>query len=81
MNLQEAYNTIETDHLNTAVKDIEDQNNLVKHVKCWKCIGAITGRKNTKECIIKATYNDDIVEKWYEHFKKLPGTDQYSENE
>ena len=81
MNLQDAYDTIETDQLNTAVKDIVEANNLAKRAKCWKFIDAITGRKNTKKCIIKATNNDERVDKWYEHFKNFLGTDQYPEYE
>ena len=73
MNLQDAHDTIETYQLNTAVKHIEDANNLAKYAKFWKFINAITGRNNTKKGIIKATNNDERVEKWYEHFKNLLG--------
>ena len=67
---------IESNALQKATEQVELTNQESKHSKCWKLINEITGRKNTKKGIIKAKSKEDRVKIWYEHFKKLLGSDR-----
>ena len=75
-NLRNMYMNIESNALQKATEQVELTNQESKHSKCWKLINEITGRKNTKKGIIKAKSKEDRVKIWYEHFKKLLGSDR-----
>ena len=66
--LQEAYDKIESDDLEKTVYDIENSNKLRQLANCWQLINDITGRKTTKKGIIKASNNEDRINKWFTHF-------------
>ena len=75
-NVRNMYTNIESNALQKATEQVELTNQESKHSKCWKLINEITGRKNTKKGIIKAKSKDDRVNIWYEHFKKLLGSER-----
>ena len=69
--LQEEYNTIENNILQSNIKQIEQSNEQCKHAESWRLINKITSRKNSNRGQIKAKSKEDLVNTWYENFKNL----------
>ena len=74
--LQEEYEKIETEFLDTNIKHVETTNELQKNAESWKLINKITGRKNSKRGQIKVNSKTERILKWYEHFKLRLGSEQ-----
>ena len=73
--LQETYDTIKEEELDMMIREVEEADEKSKHKESWHIINQITGRKTTKQGIIKAKDKDDRIEKWYSHFKNLLGNE------
>lgn len=71
--LQETYDTITEEELDKMIREVEAADEKSKHKESWNVINEITGRKTTKQSIIKAKDKKDRINKWYTHFKDLLG--------
>ena len=79
--LQNAYDIIEGEELDKMIREVESTNAESKHRESWKLINKITGRKTTKQSIIKAKSKEERVTKWYNHFQNLLGNEATVEGE
>ena len=55
------------------IQRIEAANAQSEHGRSWKLINELTGRKNTKRGILKASSQEERIKKWHDHFQKLLG--------
>ena len=46
---------------------------MSKHTKLWKLINDMIGRKSAKKRIIKGNKNEEIINKWFNHFRNILG--------
>ena len=74
-NLQNQYDIIAEEELAKMIREVESANDRSKHGESWRLINEITGRKTTKQGIIKASSKQDRINKWYTHFKELLGNE------
>ena len=79
--LQKAYDTISEEELNKLIAKVESAHERFKHVKSWKLINQIIGRKSVKQAIITENYKKHCIMKWYKHFQNLLGKDSVVANE
>ena len=73
--LQNTYDVTEEEELDKMIKEVEDTNAKSKHRESLNLINKITGRKTAKQSIIKAKNEEERIQKWYNHFKKLLGNE------
>ena len=71
--LQVEYTTAEEEEIEETIQSIEAANAQSEHGKSWKLINELTGRKNTKRGILKASSQEERIKKWHDHFQKLLG--------
>jgi hypothetical protein len=71
--LQEAYTTVESEHLEEMISCVEEADEKSRHGESWKLINHITGRKSAKKGIIKGKSKQERLNSWYKHFSELLG--------
>jgi len=71
--LQEAYTTVESEHLDEMISLVEEADEKSRHGESWKLINHITGRKSAKKGIIKGKSKQERLNSWYKHFSELLG--------
>ena len=71
--LQEAYTTVESEHLDEMISCVEEADEKSRHGESWKLINHITGRKSAKKGIIKGKSKQERLNSWYKHFSELLG--------
>ena len=74
-NLLNTYSDIQEEQLDDMIKKVEEADNRNKHGEGWKLINSITGRKTTKQGILKGNSKEDRVKQWYDHFQTLLGNE------
>ena len=79
--LQNAYDVIEGEELDRMINEVESSHDNSKHRESWKLINKISGRKSTKQSMIKANSKEERVTKWYNHFHSLLGNEATVEGE
>ena len=80
-NLQDMYDSKEEEDLDKMIRSVEEANFKCKHQQSWRIINDITGRKTSKQSMIKANDKKDRINKWYSHFKDLLGKEPVVEGE
>lgn len=73
--LQDAYDKIHEEELSSFIRKVETADTNSKHGQSWRLINEITGRKNTKQGILKGSSKEDRLKKWHDHFKALLGNE------
>ena len=53
---------------------VEEADDNSKHGKSWEIINKITGRKVSKQGMIKGSTKEERVANWFTHFKNLLGS-------
>ena len=71
--LQAEYTAAEELEVEETIQRIESANAQSEHGKSWKLINELTGRKNTKRGILKASSQEERIKKWHDHFQNLLG--------
>ena len=83
--LTELYVTIQEEELNEMIQKIEESDSEYKHGQSWRLINELTGRKTSKQGIIKGNSKEERIKQWYNHFNDLlgmkPQIDDESEQE
>ena len=72
--LSKAYKEAEEAELNELIKMVEKADDNSKHGKSWEIINKITGRKVSKQGMIKGSTKEERVANWFTHFKNLLGS-------
>ena len=70
--LTDAYDSVSEEQFEKMIRDVEVHDANSRPKECWNLIN-ITGRKSSKQGIIKAKDKKDQLNKWYVHFKNLLG--------
>ena len=73
--MKNVYNEIQEKELEMMVRKVESTDDRGRHGESWKLIDRISGRKNGKQGIIKGSTKEERVQKWFDHFKSLLGSD------
>ena len=71
--LFDAYDCEQSKYLQNRIDEITSTVTNKKSGTAWKTINEISGRKSTNKAKIKATDNQDRIQKWQDHFKELLG--------
>ena len=71
--LFDAYDCEQSKYLQNRIDEITSTVTNKKSATAWKTINEISGRKSTNKAKIKATDNQDRIQKWQDHFKELLG--------
>ena len=71
-NLKSAYDVVMEEVFEKDIREVEAANNSRES---WKLINRISGRKTTKQGIIKAKTKEERVRKWFHHFSTLLSDD------
>ena len=72
--LEEVYNLVIEEDLNSKIKEVETAHANSKHGQSWRLINDITGRKASAQGQLKGETQKDRVTNWYNHFKNLLGS-------
>ena len=72
--LEEVYNLVIEEDLNSKIKEVETAHANSKHGQSWRLINDITGRKAFAQGQLKGETQKDRVTNWYNHFKNLLGS-------
>ena len=78
--LEGAYCAVQEDKLNELVKQVEDADTKNRPGESWRLINEISGRKTTKQGMIKGNSKEVRIKNWYKHFCNLLGKDQPQSN-
>ena len=75
-NLEEAYNGVIEEDLDSKLKDVERAHANSKHGQSWRLIiiNDITGRKASPNGQLKGDTQKDRVINWFNHFNNLLGS-------
>ena len=73
--LTDAYDSVSEEQFEKVIRDVEVHDANSRPKKCWNLINIITGKKSSKQGIIKAKDKKDQLNKWYVHFKNLLGNE------
>ena len=72
-NLQEAYNVISEEELESLIQKVENADSTHRHAESWKLINEISGRKSAKKGVLKGNSKEERLKKWFTHFSDLLG--------
>ena len=79
--LEDVYNLVIEEDLNSKNKEIETAHANSKHGQSWRLINDITSRKASPQGQLKGEIQKDRVTNWYNHFKNLLGSPLCDEDE
>ena len=72
-NLESVYVELEGGELGRMVAEVEEASERSRHKESWHLINSISGRKSTKQGIIKGSSREERLKKWYDYFQNLLG--------
>ena len=73
--VQTVYREIEEGELDSLIYEVEKADERSKHGESWKLINRITGRKASRQGILKGKTKEERRQKWFSHFQSLLGED------
>ena len=69
--LADAYNEALEDDLVSKIRQVEAAHDRCKNKESWNVINDITGRKNSKPCLIRGNSPEERKSTWLNHFRNL----------
>ena len=76
--LQTAYLEAEEAAPEKAIGEVESADMASRHIRRWRLINNITGRRNSRQGIIKGSSKEERVKRLYDHFRNLLGNEPAS---
>ena len=70
-NFKSAYDVVMEEVFEKDIREVEAANSTNNSRESWKLINRISGRKTTKQGIMKAKTKEERVRKWFHHFSTL----------
>ena len=77
--LTDAYDSVSEEQFEKMIRDVEVYGAISRPKECWNLINIITGRKSSKQGIVKAKDKKNRLNKWYVHFKNMLGNEPFAE--